>query len=75
MIDAPRPGKSVERIQLAGNAYYERMAWSIRQYAGVGFTEVGTFLAGVALFGAGAAAGPRQGRQKPTAPDHPNCCC
>lgn len=33
MIDAPRPGKTVELIQLQGSSYYEPMAWSIRRYA------------------------------------------
>lgn len=33
MIHAPRPGKSVEIVQLKGSSYYERMAWSIKRYA------------------------------------------
>jgi len=33
MIDAPRPGKTVEIVQLKGSTYYEPMAWSIRRYA------------------------------------------
>lgn len=33
MIHAPRPGKSVEVVQLKGAAYFESMAWSIRRYA------------------------------------------
>nr|WP_238362789.1 C40 family peptidase [Actinopolymorpha pittospori] len=33
MIHAPRPGKSVEIVQLRGSRYYEPMAWSIRRYA------------------------------------------
>lgn len=32
MIHAPRPGKSVEIVQLKGSRYYEPMAWSIRRY-------------------------------------------
>lgn len=33
MIHAPRPGKSVEVVQLHGASYYESMAWSIKRYA------------------------------------------
>ncbi len=33
MVHAPRPGKTVEIIQLKGSSYYEPMAWSIRRYA------------------------------------------
>lgn len=33
MIDAPRPGKTVEIIPLKGSSYYEPMAWSIKRYA------------------------------------------
>ncbi|ACZ32441.1 Peptidase M23 (plasmid) [Xylanimonas cellulosilytica DSM 15894] len=33
MIHAPRPGKTVEIVQLRGSTYYEPMAWSIRRYA------------------------------------------
>lgn len=32
MIHAPRPGKSVEVVQLQGSTYYEPMAWSILRY-------------------------------------------
>lgn len=32
MIDAPRPGKTVEIIQLKGSRYYEPMAWAIKRY-------------------------------------------
>ena len=33
MIHAPRPGKPVQVIPLAGVAYWESMAWSIRRYS------------------------------------------
>jgi len=33
MIHAPRPGKTVEIVQLKGSSYYEPMAWSIKRYA------------------------------------------
>ena len=33
MIHAPRPGKSVEIVQLQGSRHYQAMAWSIRRYA------------------------------------------
>lgn len=36
MVHAPRPGKTVEVVQLRGVGYYENMAWSIRRYATVG---------------------------------------
>ena len=32
MIHAPRPGKSVEIVQLKGSAYFEPMSWNIRRY-------------------------------------------
>lgn len=32
MIHAPRPGKTVEIVQLKGSTYYEPMAWSIKRY-------------------------------------------
>lgn len=35
MIHAPRPGKTVEIVQLQGSSYYEPMAWNIRRYAAV----------------------------------------
>ena len=33
MIHAPKPGKSVEIVQLQGSGYYEPMLWSIRRFA------------------------------------------
>lgn len=33
MIHAPRPGRTVEIVQLRGVNYYESMAWSIKRYA------------------------------------------
>lgn len=33
MIHAPRPGKSVEIVQLKGSSYYEPMTWAIKRYA------------------------------------------
>ena len=33
MIHAPRPGRTVEIVQLQGVGFYESMAWSIRRYA------------------------------------------
>lgn len=33
MIDAPRPGKSVEIVELKGSNYYEPMGWAIKRYA------------------------------------------
>lgn len=33
MIHAPRPGESVQVVQLRGSKYYEPMAWNIRRYA------------------------------------------
>ena len=38
MIHAPRPGKTVEIVQLKGSSYYEPMAWSIKRYAKTGAT-------------------------------------
>ena len=32
MIHAPKPGKTVEIVQLRGSSYFEPMAWSIRDY-------------------------------------------
>jgi hypothetical protein len=32
MIHAPRPGQTVEIVQLKGATYYESMAWSIKRY-------------------------------------------
>ncbi len=32
MIDAPRPGRTVEVIQLKGSRYYAPMAWVIKRY-------------------------------------------
>lgn len=34
MIHAPVPGKKVEIVELRGSAYFERMVWNIRRYAG-----------------------------------------
>ena len=33
MVHAPRPGKTVEIVQLKGSSHYEAMAWSIKRYA------------------------------------------
>lgn len=32
MVHAPRPGKTVEIVQLEGSAYYEPMLWSIKRF-------------------------------------------
>jgi len=32
MVDASRPGKTVEIVQLRGSRYYEPMAWDIKRY-------------------------------------------
>ncbi len=34
MVHAPRPGKTVEIVQLQGSSYYEPMLWSIKRFTG-----------------------------------------